>query len=100
MPAPPRLPFPDSHHQAPVDARRLVRLAGRPMRSEAAGNARRCRPCAGACFRRRARSFAKIVRHGRQVWLKISAAMLAIFAAVRNRCARLLVEEGAVAETS
>ena len=42
----------------------------------------------------------KIVRHGRQVWLKISAAMLATFAAVRNHCARLLVEEGAVAETS
>ena len=42
----------------------------------------------------------KIVRHGRQVFLKISAAMLDMFAAIRERCARIMREGGAVPETS
>ena len=42
----------------------------------------------------------KIVCHGRQIWLKISAAMLASFIIVRDRCARILVEEASVSETS
>lgn len=37
----------------------------------------------------------KIVRHGRQVFLKISAAMLDVFAAIRERCARVM-REGAL----
>jgi hypothetical protein len=40
------------------------------------------------------------VRHGRQVYLKISAAMLQMFAAIRERCARVMREGGAVPETS
>ena len=42
----------------------------------------------------------RIVRHGRQVFLKISAAMLDVFTAIRARCARFLREAGAVPETS
>jgi len=42
----------------------------------------------------------KIVRHGRQVYLKISAAMLRMFAAIRERCVRVMREGGAVPETS
>jgi hypothetical protein len=42
----------------------------------------------------------KIVRHGRQVFLKISAAMLEMFAAIRERCTRIMREGGAVPETS
>lgn len=42
----------------------------------------------------------KVVRHGRQLFLKISAAMLDQFAAIRERCARLMREGGAVPETS
>ena len=42
----------------------------------------------------------KIVRHGRQVYLKISAAMLDVFTAIRERCARVMREGGAVPETS
>src|ERR1035437_8253315 len=42
----------------------------------------------------------KIVRHGRQLFLKISAAMLDVFAAIRERCARFMQEGGAVPETS
>jgi hypothetical protein len=42
----------------------------------------------------------KIVRHGRQVFLKISAAMLEMFAAIRERCTRVMREGGAVPETS
>jgi hypothetical protein len=41
-----------------------------------------------------------IVRHGRQVFLKISAAMLDMCSAIRERCARFMQEEGAVPETS
>jgi hypothetical protein len=42
----------------------------------------------------------KIVRHGRQTFLKISAAMLPLFAAIRERCARVMREGGAIPETS
>jgi hypothetical protein len=42
----------------------------------------------------------KIVRHGRQVYLKISAAMLNMFIAIRERCARVMREGGAIPETS
>jgi len=42
----------------------------------------------------------KIVRHGRQVFLKISAAMLEMFAAIRERCTRVMRKGGAVPETS
>jgi hypothetical protein len=42
----------------------------------------------------------KIVRHGRQVFLKINAAMLDVFTAIRERCARIMQEGGAVPETS
>jgi hypothetical protein len=41
----------------------------------------------------------KIVRHGRRVYLKISAAMLGTFSAIRERCA-LVMQEGADPETS
>jgi hypothetical protein len=43
---------------------------------------------------------AKIVRHGRQMFLKIGAAMLDMFAAIRERCARIMREGGAIPETS
>lgn len=42
----------------------------------------------------------KIVRHGRRMFLKISAAMLDMFAAIRERCARIMREGGAIPETS
>lgn len=42
----------------------------------------------------------KIVRHGRQMFLKISAAMLEMFSAIRERCARLMPEGGAIPDTS
>jgi len=42
----------------------------------------------------------KIVRHGRQVYLKISAAMLNMFIAIRERCARVMREGGVIPETS
>ena len=42
----------------------------------------------------------KVVRHGRQVFLKISAPMLDIFMAIRERCARIMREGGVVPETS
>ena len=42
----------------------------------------------------------KIVRHGRQMVLKISAAMLDLFSAIRARCARLMQEGGAIPDTS
>jgi hypothetical protein len=42
----------------------------------------------------------KIVRHGRRVYLKISAAMLDIFSAIRERCALIMQEGGAAPETS
>jgi hypothetical protein len=42
----------------------------------------------------------KIVRHGRQMFLKVSAAMLEVFTAIRERCARIAQEGGAVPETS
>ena len=42
----------------------------------------------------------KIVRHGRQVYLKIGAAMLDVFTAIRECCARIIREGGAVPETS
>lgn len=42
----------------------------------------------------------KIVRHGRRVYLKISAAMLDTFSAIRERCALVMQEGGAVPETS
>jgi hypothetical protein len=41
----------------------------------------------------------KIVRHGRRLYLKISAAMLDTFSAIRERCATVM-QEGAVPETS
>ena len=37
----------------------------------------------------------KIVRHGRQTFLKIGATMLDLFAAIRERCARIMREGGA-----
>ena len=42
----------------------------------------------------------KIVRHGRQLFLKISVTMLDAFAAIRERCARVMREGGAIPETS
>ncbi|MGC8537097.1 MAG: hypothetical protein ACP5QR_16515, partial [Rhizomicrobium sp.] len=42
----------------------------------------------------------RIVRHGRQVFLKINAALLEVFTAIRERCACFLREESAVPETS
>ena len=42
----------------------------------------------------------KIVRHGRQMFLKISAAMLDMFAAIRERCACIMQEGGAIPDTS
>lgn len=42
----------------------------------------------------------KIVRHGRRIILKISAAALGLFNTIRARCARLRQEGGAVPETS
>ena len=41
----------------------------------------------------------KIVRHGRRLYLKISAALLDTFSAIRERCATVM-QEGAVPETS
>ena len=41
----------------------------------------------------------KIVRHGRRVYLKISATMLDTFSAIRERCALVMQEGGAVPET-
>jgi hypothetical protein len=43
---------------------------------------------------------AKIVRHGRQMFLRISAAMLDLFSAIRERCARLMQEGGAIPDSS
>jgi hypothetical protein len=40
------------------------------------------------------------VRHGRQIFLQIGAAMLDMFAAIRERCARIMREGGAIPETS
>jgi hypothetical protein len=42
----------------------------------------------------------KIVRHGRQTFLKIGAAMLDLFAAIRERCTRIMREGGAIPQTS
>jgi hypothetical protein len=42
----------------------------------------------------------KIIRHGRQMFLRISAAMLDMFAAVRERCARIMREGGVILESS
>src|SRR5580704_16670617 len=42
----------------------------------------------------------KIVRHGRQIFLQIGAAMLDMFAAIREPCARIMREGGAIPETS
>lgn len=42
----------------------------------------------------------KIVRHGRQVYLKISVAMLDMFSAIRERCARVMQEGGVIPEIS
>jgi hypothetical protein len=42
----------------------------------------------------------KIVRHGRQIFLQIGAAMLDMFAAIRERCARIMREGGAIPGTS
>jgi hypothetical protein len=42
----------------------------------------------------------KIIRHGRQVFLKISGEALDIFVMIRERYARILAEGGAVPETS
>ena len=42
----------------------------------------------------------QIVRHGRQIFLQIGAAMLDMFAAIRERCARIMREGGAIPETS
>jgi hypothetical protein len=43
---------------------------------------------------------AKIVRYGRQVFLKISAAMLDAFTASRECCARVMREGGVIPEMS
>ncbi len=42
----------------------------------------------------------KVVRHGRKLFLKISAEALEIFARIRERRARIMKEGGAVPETS
>lgn len=42
----------------------------------------------------------KIVHHGRQLFLKISAAMVDVFTAIRECCARIMREGGAVPQTS
>jgi hypothetical protein len=42
----------------------------------------------------------KIVRHGRQKLLKISTAMLGMFAAIREPCAHIMRDGGAIPETS
>ena len=42
----------------------------------------------------------KIVRHGRQIFLQIGTAMLDMFAAIRERCVRIMREGGAIPETS
>ena len=42
----------------------------------------------------------KIVRHGRQTFLKINSAMLAVFTAIRERCARFMQEGDVMPETS
>ena len=42
----------------------------------------------------------KIVRHGRQTFLKIGAAMVDMFRAIRERCARIMREGGAILERS
>jgi hypothetical protein len=42
----------------------------------------------------------KIVRHGRQIFLKINSAMLAVFTAIRERCARFMQEGCVMPETS
>jgi hypothetical protein len=42
----------------------------------------------------------KVVRHGRQLFLKISAEALEIFAEIRERCACIMKEGGSVPETS
>ena len=42
----------------------------------------------------------KIVSHGRQTFLKVSAAMVETFAAIRERCARFMQGGGAIPETS
>ena len=41
----------------------------------------------------------KIVRHGRQIFLQIGTAMY-MFAAIRERCVRIMREGGAIPETS
>ena len=42
----------------------------------------------------------KIVRHGRQTFLKINSTMLAVFTAIRERCARFMQEGCVMPETS
>jgi hypothetical protein len=42
----------------------------------------------------------KIVRHGRQMFLKINSAMLAMFTAIRERCARFMQEGCVIPEAS
>ena len=42
----------------------------------------------------------KIVRHGRSVFLKISASAMDLFTAIREKCAQLLQEGGLIPETS
>ena len=42
----------------------------------------------------------KIVRHGRQTFLKINSAMLAVFTAIRERCVRFMQEGCVMPETS
>src|SRR5208282_5916735 len=42
----------------------------------------------------------KIVRHGRQTFLKINSAMLAVFTAIRERCARFMQEGCVMPEAS
>jgi hypothetical protein len=71
-------------------------LAFVSIRLEVDGSVRKGRPCGGGCFQ----TVGKIVRHGRLMFLKISAAILAAFATIRERCARIMREGGAVPETS
>jgi hypothetical protein len=42
----------------------------------------------------------KVVRHSRQIFLKVSAAALDLFTVIRERCAELLREGGCIHETS
>ena len=66
------------------------------MRSEAGGSHSQVQTVRRRLFQ----TAGKIVRHGRRMFLKISAAMLDAFTAIRECCARVMREGGAIPETS